>query len=96
MIHPDLWNISSNSSKGKGDEAQILKNYLSSLTSKAQRQYSVLESLGQEITADAIKNALKDTSEKKLTLLEVFNYHNEQLLSRVNIIGTKRDSKISE
>ncbi|OFY52210.1 MAG: hypothetical protein A2W85_00470 [Bacteroidetes bacterium GWF2_41_31] len=86
MIHPDLWDTPSNSPKGKGDEAQILKNYLSSLTSKAQRQYNVLESLGQEITADAIKNALKGTSEKKLTLLEVFNYHNDQFLSRVNIL----------
>jgi len=30
MIHPDLWDTPSNSPKGKGDEAQILKNYLSS------------------------------------------------------------------
>ncbi len=85
MILPDNWDTKGNTPFGKSEESLILKNYLHSLKSKIQRQYNVLESMGEEITADAIKNAINGTSEKQHKLFDVFDYHNEQFLKRVGV-----------
>ena len=85
MILPDNWDTKGNAPFGKSEESLILKNYLHSLKSKVQRQYNVLESMGEEITADAIKNAINGTSGKQHKLFDVFDYHNEQFLKRVGV-----------
>ena len=83
QISPDNWDAVSECAAGENDEARILNNYLVSLKTKVQRQFNILESLNQEITAEAIKNRLTGTSEKNHSLVEVFEYHNEQVRQKV-------------
>ena len=84
-ILPTSWNGKLCCANGGNDEAIILNNYLDSLKSKVQRQFNILESLGKEITIDAMRGRLTGASEKKHTLLEVFKYHNDQFKQKVGI-----------
>ena len=88
-IQPDLWDTKTGSAIGSSDESIILSNYLDSLKTKSQRQYNILESLGKEITLDAIRNKLNGKTEKKHTLVEVFNYHNKEVKLKVGINFTE-------
>jgi site-specific recombinase XerD len=81
----DNWDPSTGYAKGLGEEARILNQYLDSLKSRVNKQYNILDSLGKEITADALKNSLMGVSERKYTLIETFNYHNEQFRQRVGV-----------
>jgi hypothetical protein len=47
------------------EDARILNNHLTGLKSAVEKQYYLLESLGKEITADAIKNAILGTIRKE-------------------------------
>jgi hypothetical protein len=82
-LSPSLWNETIGYASGKSDEEIILNNYLTSLKTKVQRQFNILESLGKEITVEAIKNRLNGQTEKKYTLINIFNYHNEEMKKSV-------------
>ncbi len=84
FIDPLSWDTKLGRAKGTSDDTIILNNYLDGLKSKIQRQYNILESLGKEITLDALKEKLTGKTEKKYTLLNVFQYHNADLEKRVN------------
>ncbi len=84
-IPPASWDNQSGCAIGPGDETIILNNYLNTLKAKVQRQYNILDSLGKEITVDAIKNGLFGQTEKKYTLLNMLRYHNDEMKKRVGI-----------
>ena len=85
QISPDAWDNDLGCATGAGDEVIILNNYLNGLRSKVQRQFNILESLGKEITAETLKNALTGTKEKKYTLVNVFQYHNDEMKQQVGL-----------
>jgi hypothetical protein len=58
-IRPELWDNYLGAAIGTNDETIILNNYLDALKSKVNRQFNILESLGKELTVDALKNGLK-------------------------------------
>jgi len=82
-ISPSSWDNQLGCATGANDEAVILNNYLAALKSKVQRQFNILESLGEEITAGALKNALIGKKEKKHSLINVFQYHNDEMKQHV-------------
>ena len=92
-ILPELWDNTLCKAIGTSDESVILNNYLNSLKTKVQRQYNILESLDKEITLEAIRNRLSGNSEKKHTLIEVFNYNNAEVKSKIGIDVTASTHK---
>lgn len=84
-ISPDSWDVILCCATGESDEARILNNYLNSLRNNVQRQYNILESLGKEITVDTLKSKLIGETEKKYSLLDVFQYHNDEMKQKVGI-----------
>lgn len=82
-IITDNWDPSTGYAKGTGEEARILNQYLDGLKTKVNKQYNILDSLGKEITADTLKNALMGIADRKHTLIEIFDYHNDQFRQRV-------------
>lgn len=92
-IHPDSWDNKTGYALGTNDDTVILNNYLDSLKSKVQRQYNILESLDKEITLDAIRNRLTGQTVKTHTLIEVFNYNNDEVKSKIGIDVTASTHK---
>jgi site-specific recombinase XerD len=82
-ISPSSWDSQAAYAIRENDESIILNHYLDALKAKVRKQYNVLESLGKEITLEAIRDGLTGTSEKRHTLVEVFKYHNQQFSLRV-------------
>ena len=85
FIISDDWDDKLGRAKGTSEEAVILNNYLDGLKNKVLKQFNVLESLGQEVTIDSLKNRMTGNTVKKHTLLEIFRYHNDQFKQ---MIGT--------
>ncbi len=83
-VSPDAWDSRANRPKGTSDEAIILVNYLDGLKSKIQKQFNILESLGKPITIDALQKKLNGETEKKYSLLYIYEYHNSEMKKRVN------------
>ena len=82
-VKPDQWDSRLDRAKGTSDEAVILNNYLDGLKAKVLKNFNVLESLGQEVTVDSLRNRMTGTTVKKHTLLEIFRYHNDQFKLKV-------------
>ena len=82
-LNPNNWDNITGRPAGNTEDIIILNNYLDSLRTKVQRQYNILESLDQEITAEILKNKLTGKKEKKKTLIEAFEYHNTQFKLKV-------------
>ncbi|MCD4728959.1 MAG: phage integrase SAM-like domain-containing protein [Bacteroidales bacterium] len=82
-IDPDNWDEIACCMKGDSEEARIFNNHLSNLKAEVYKQYYILESQDKEITAESLKNSVLGVSERKHTLIEIFNYHNDQFKQRV-------------
>jgi integrase len=84
-IHPSDWDNMACQAKGASEEARILNNYLDSQKAKIYRQFNILESLGKPFTADDLKNRMTGKKVKHHSLIEVFEYHNNQLKQKIGI-----------
>ncbi|MCB2222117.1 MAG: site-specific integrase [Bacteroidetes bacterium] len=82
-VHPDLWDDDLCRMKGTSEEARILNNHLDNLKQKVNKQFNVLESLENEVTAESIKNMVCGVSQRKHTLISIFQYHNDQFKQRI-------------
>jgi hypothetical protein len=83
--NPVNWNVTSGRMNGKGDTAKAFNAYLDTLQQKVFEAKRKLIETDKELTAENIKNLLlgKDTR-KKYMVLEVFQYHNDQMAALVN------------
>ena len=78
-IHPDNWENKANKAKGYKSEVKQLNQYLESLKALMNDYHTEMIKLGEEITAQSLKNKFLGISEDRRMLLEVFEYHNQQL-----------------
>ncbi|MFA5418010.1 MAG: site-specific integrase [Bacteroidales bacterium] len=83
FISPNDWDTKIGRAKGTGDEITILNNYLDGLKNKIQRQFNILESLDKPITLDSLRKKLNGNTEKKYSLLFIYEHHNEEMRKRV-------------
>ncbi len=93
-IHSLHWDGKACQASGTSEEARTLNNYLDSMKAKIYRQFNILESLGQPFNADDLKNRLTGNKVKPHFLVEVFEYHNDQLKQKVGIDYAKGTHKI--
>ncbi len=97
-IKTDDWNASASCANGTSEEVRILNNHLAALKSAVEKQYYLLESQGKEITADAIRNAILGISEKKHSLIEIYEYHNNEIFQKIGkgfALGTWKRHKVT-
>ncbi|MBX2900307.1 MAG: site-specific integrase [Cyclobacteriaceae bacterium] len=76
--NPENWNSASGRMAGNREEAKALNIFLDLMKSKVFEAQRELMSAGYEVTALALKNKLAGKEERQKTLLEVYQYHNQQ------------------
>lgn len=81
---PELWDQKSERAYGKGEFIKELNNHLATLKVKVFEARLLLIENNKPVTAEGIKNMLIGKVEKSRMILEVFNYHNEQIAALVN------------
>jgi site-specific recombinase XerD len=69
------WNPLTQRVKGKCDQAQTINSALVSLLDKANRIFFNMESNDEAVTVKALIDALKGANESKVTLLQAYQYH---------------------
>ena len=84
-IDPDKWNSSSGTAKGNSEEARILNSYLNKVKNDLHKHFNLLEAKEEFITADTIKNSYLGIKEKERSLIETFQYHNDQMKELIGI-----------
>lgn len=94
LADPLKWNQAAGRLAGKSEEAKALNAYLDTVQQKVYEARRKLLERDGDITAGAIKNIVlgKEAHGRRHMLLEIFNYHNEQmraLVGRQYAPGTK-------
>jgi len=82
-VNPKKWDAKSGFMKGSGDDVRTVNNYINQVTNEIFRIYSDLQSTGEFISADDIKNKFTGQAVVRRTLLEVFDEHNKDVESLV-------------
>ncbi|MGH2563803.1 MAG: phage integrase SAM-like domain-containing protein, partial [Ginsengibacter sp.] len=81
---PGIWDQRAERALGKNEYIKELNSHLSTLKVKVFEARIRLIENNKDITVDAIKNLLTGEVEKSKMILEVFEYHNEQMAALVN------------
>ena len=84
-IQPSFWDKRSGKAKGRGDDVKIVNAKIDAIRSKILRHYNHLISLKDDVSAEELKNEYLGIKEKEKTLMEVFDYHNQQMHEKVNL-----------
>ncbi len=79
FILSEKWDNNSNRAIGKSSEIKAFNNYLHTLRSKLIDHHTEMVKIGETITARSLKNRFLGISENQRTLIEVFEYHNQQM-----------------
>jgi site-specific recombinase XerD len=77
------WNANAGKAKGNTETIKELNLYLETMKSSVLAHQRDLLDRGKLITAEALRNALLGLNDHKHTLLEVFQYHNDQMKEKV-------------
>jgi site-specific recombinase XerD len=96
-IEPKLWNPEAMAMKGNSEDARILNNYLDNLKNKVYKQYNFMDQDEMDISSQEIKAKLTGTSISKHYLVELIEYHNNQVKERVGhdfAAGTHKRYKV--
>ena len=78
-INIKKWNSSGNKAIGRTEETRALNEYINVLTSKVYKIHKDLVEEGNEISSATIKNILTGSTTKTKSIIEIFEYHNNQL-----------------
>ena len=76
-VAPKLWN--NGSVKGNSEEARTLREYLKQVEAKLFEHYRNLLADDELVTVEALKNAYLGIETQQYSLLELMDYHNNQL-----------------
>ena len=80
----DRWNTNSGRMFGTKEDAKLLNAYLDTLQTKVYEVRRQLLEKDETITAEALKNTLRGTNEKSKMIMEIFQYHNDQMKNLVS------------
>ena len=78
-IHTDNWENKACKAKGYKSEVKQLNQYLETLKALMNDYHTEMIKMGEEVTAQSLKNKFLGISEDRRMLIEVFEYHNHQL-----------------
>lgn len=84
-IDPSKWSALTGRAKGNSEEARIINMHIELTSTEIMRHHNKLVMEGKPTDAQSIKNSFLGLSEKKYSLVETFNYHNERMKSVIGI-----------
>lgn len=84
-IPVEMWSTQKCKAVGNEPKVKIINSRLQALEYNAQKQFNVMESLGQHTSAIEIANKISGKSIKKHSLLEVFLFHNEDMKQKIGV-----------
>jgi integrase/recombinase XerD len=79
QIEIDNWNHGKGMAKGKSEGIKILNAFLEQIRSRMVECYQQLQIKKHLITAEGIKNKYLGIEEKEHSLMNLFDYHNEEM-----------------
>lgn len=82
---PNLWNPRESRLNGKGREAVDTNAKLDKLLLSINEAYNSLLERKQPFTAEAVKDLFQGSVETQMTLLKLFDRHNEEMKARIGI-----------
>lgn len=83
FIEPDKWINKAGIAKGNTEEIRALNAHIMAVRTALFQHYNRLLETGKAITADTVKNSYFGITEKSKTIMEVFQYHNDQMKSLI-------------
>ena len=83
FIEPDKWINKAGIAKGSTEDAKNLNAHIAAVRTKLFQHFNRLLEADKHITAEAVKNSYFGITEKCKTVVEVFEYHNEQMKSLI-------------
>ena len=84
FIEPDKWINKAGVAKGNTEDIKNLNAHVLAVRSKLFQHYNRMLEGDKSITAEAVKNAYFGITEKSKTIVEVFEYHNQQMKSLID------------
>lgn len=84
-IKPERWNDEADKARGSNEQSQALNQYLFNFKKKIYDHHSDLLVKGKHITAESLRNSVLGIGEKKHSLIEIFEYHNQQMKEKIGI-----------
>lgn len=82
-IEPERWDSKAGRVKGNKADARAINDYLDTIHLKINKIHSKLEEAEAIVTAQKIKDLFNGVDEKRKTILEVFNYHNDMVKKQI-------------
>lgn len=84
FIEPEKWINKAGIAKGNTEEIKNLNAHIIAVRTKLFQHYNRLLEADKTITAEAVKNSYFGVTEKSKTILEVFQYHNDQIKTLID------------
>jgi len=85
VIDVTRWDSSAGKVKGTKEDARSINEHIDTIRTKLNDHQNTLIKNNKLVTASAVKNSFLGITEKKSTIIELFNYHNKQMAEKVDI-----------
>ncbi len=85
VIDINRWDSSAGKVKGTKEDARSINEHIDTIRTKLNDHQNTLIKNNKLVTASAVKNSYLGITEKKSTIIELFNYHNKQMAEKVDI-----------
>jgi site-specific recombinase XerD len=82
-VKPSQFNVKKGQLNGTSEEARTGNNYINLVRGKLQQHYNILSTQFDEVSPDMVRNIFLGKTEYHKTLVQAFNYHNEQFEQKV-------------
>ena len=84
-IEPGRWITAAGMAKGNSEEARTLNAYLDMVKGEIHKHYNRLLASSEFISADTVKNSYLGLGEEQKSLIETFEYHNNQMKELIGV-----------
>ena len=82
-VDPEKWSSEGNRLKGNKEEVKEINNYLDTVKRKVYEQQRDMLDRDKLVTAENLRAAFLGLNDKKHTLLELFEHHNQQVKEKI-------------
>ena len=83
FIEPEKWVNKAGYAKGNTEGIKTINAHIAAVRTQLFQHHDKLLQAGKAVTAEAVKNSYFGITEKSKTIMEVFQYHNDQMKSLI-------------
>ncbi len=84
-VNPNKWNGKVGFLEGPKEETSTTNNYVTQVKAELLKLYTQMQTLDENITAESLKLRFTGVTEEVKTLLQVIDYHNQQMSKMIGI-----------